>query len=105
MTQFDDRERAEELRFAMDSELLFKINARRDKYVGIWAADLLGLTGEEKDLYAASIVVADLEEIGDEDVIRKLTKDFAAKNVEVSDHAIRKELEKQFEIAREELMK
>ncbi len=92
MTTFDKREAAEEGKFAHDEELQFKARARRDKLVGQWAAERLGLSGAAAESYAAEVVTADLEEHGDADVIRKLKKDFAAKNVQVSDHQIERTL-------------
>jgi hypothetical protein len=92
MTTFEKREAAEEGKFAHDEELQFKTRARRDKLVGQWAAEKLGLSGASAESYAAEVVKADLEEHGDADVIRKLKKDFAAKNVQVSDHQIERTL-------------
>ena len=81
MSQFDDRERGEEAKYSLDQQSLFKATARRDKLLGLWAADLLGLSGAEAEEYAKSVVVSDLEEPGDEDVIRKVLGDFDAKGV------------------------
>jgi len=75
MTTFDDRENAFEARFAHDAEMQFKAEARRNKLVGLWAADILGKTGEEATAYALSVVKADFEEAGHEDVVRKLVAD------------------------------
>ncbi len=75
MTTFDDRERAFEAKFAHDDELQFRVNARRDKLVGLWAAGKLGLNGDAAAEYAASIVREDFKEPGDEDVIAKLVAD------------------------------
>lgn len=93
MTQFDDRERAFEAKYAHDQELQFKITARRNRLLGEWAADRMGLTPEERDAYAKSVVQADFEEVGDEDVIRKLTGDLMAAKVEVTDAELRAALE------------
>jgi hypothetical protein len=92
MTTFDKREAAEEGKFAHDEELQFKARARRNKLVGQWAAEKLGLSGAAAEFYAAELVKADLEEHGDADVIRKLKRDFAAKNVQVSEHQIERTL-------------
>ncbi len=78
MTTFDNRENAFENKFAHDAELQFKVIARRNKLLGLWAAERLGLTGEAAETYAKSVVAADFEEAGDEDVIRKLVADLAA---------------------------
>lgn len=77
MTTFDDRERAYESKFALDAEMQFRANARRNKLLGLWAAGLLGKTGAEADAYAASVVKADFEEAGDDDVLRKVAGDLA----------------------------
>ncbi len=88
MTTFDKREEAFEQQFAHDEELRFKATARRNKLLGLWAAEKLGLTGAEAESYAKSVVVADFEEPGEHDVIRKIRKDFDAKGVVQSDHQI-----------------
>jgi hypothetical protein len=90
MTTFDKREEGFEKRFAHDEELRFKANARRNKLLGLWAAQKLGLSGADADAYAKEVVVADLEEAGDDDVFRKVRKDFDAKGVAESDHQIRR---------------
>ena len=88
MTTFDKREEAFEQQFAHDEELRFKATARRNKLLGLWAAEKLGLSGAEADAYAKSVVVADFDEPGDHDVMRKIRTDFDAKAVEQSDHQI-----------------
>lgn len=75
MTSFDDRENAFESKFAHDAEMAFKANARRNKLVGLWAADLMGRVGDVAEQYAKDVIKADFEEAGDEDVIRKLVSD------------------------------
>jgi hypothetical protein len=93
MTTFDDRESAFENKFAHDADLQFKITARRNKLVGHWAAEKMGLTPEETTSYATSVVQADFEEAGDEDVVRKLLGDLTSAGVEVDDAMIRAALE------------
>lgn len=93
MTTFDKREEGFEKRFALDEESRFKALARRNKKLGLWAAEKLGLAGDEAQAYAKDVVVADLEEAGDEDVFRKLRTDFDAKGVDVSDHQIRRNMD------------
>jgi hypothetical protein len=93
MTTFDNREAAFENKFAHDEELQFKITARRNKIVGLWAAEAMKLTPEEADAYAKSVVQADFEESGDEDVIRKLLGDLTSAGVETDDAAVRSALE------------
>src|SRR5580704_7581005 len=90
MTTFDKREEGFEKQFAHDEELKFKATARRNKLLGMWAAEKLGLAGAEADAYAKSVVMADFEEPGDHDVFRKIRADFDAKKVEQSDHQIRR---------------
>jgi len=104
MTTFDGRERAHESKFARDEEMLFRITARRNKLVGRWAAAKMGLTPEETDAYATAVVQADFEEVGDEDVVRKLMGDLTAANVEISDDEIRQALAENEIEARRQLM-
>lgn len=92
MTTFDERERSYEKKFAMDEELRFKAEARRNKVVGQWAAEKLGLTGAAVDDYVKSVRKADLAEKGDDDVFRKIRKDFDDKSVKVSDAELSKKL-------------
>jgi hypothetical protein len=93
MTSFDNRKDAFENRFAHDEELRFKALARRNKLLGLWAAEKLGKSGAEADAYAKSVVIADFEEAGDDDVVRKVKADFAAANVDQSDHQIRRTMD------------
>ena len=93
MSGFDDRENAFENKFAHDQELEFKAVARRNKLLGLWAAELMGLTGDDAEAYGKDVVKADFEEAGDEDVFRKVRGDLDAKKVELSDHLLRKQME------------
>lgn len=99
MTTFDDRERRFETEFANNEALRFKAEARRDKLVGHWAAEILGLSGTDADEYAKSVVRADLEEPGDEDVFRKLRADLDGAREKVSDEKIRAKMAECFEEA------
>jgi hypothetical protein len=90
MTTFEDREKGFERKFAHDEELKFKATARRNKLVGLWAADKMGLTADEAQAYAREVIKADLAEPGDEDVFRKVRADFDAKGIDQSDHQIRR---------------
>ncbi len=90
MTTFDDRKDAFEKKFAHDEELRFKAMARRNKLLGLWAAGQLGQSGAEADAYAKSVVMADFEEAGDEDVLRKVRKDLEAAGKTVSDAELRR---------------
>jgi len=89
MTNFDDREKSFERKFALDEELRFKSAARRNKLLGLWAAEKMGMSGDDAQAYAREVVKADLEEPGEEDVYRKIRGDFDAKNIDQSDHQIR----------------
>ncbi|MGW9333283.1 DUF1476 domain-containing protein [Bosea sp. NPDC055594] len=89
MATFDQRKDAFENKFAHDEELRFKAMARRNKLLGLWAADKLGKSGADAEAYAKSVVLADFEEAGDEDVVRKVKADFAAGNVAAGDSEIR----------------
>jgi len=93
MTSFDDREKAYEKKFAHDAELKFKASARRNKLLGVWAAEKMGMTGDDVEHYAKSVVLADLEEPGDEDVFRKVRSDFDDAGIDQSDHQIRRTME------------
>ena len=88
MTTFDKREEGFEQQFAHDEELRFKATARRNKLLGLWAAEKLGLKGAEADSYALSVVMSAFEDTGEHDVMRKIRKDFDAKGVVQSDHQI-----------------
>lgn len=104
MTAFDDRERAFETKFARDEEMMFRVTARRNKLVGLWAAGQMGLTTEEADAYATAVVQADFEEMGDDDVVRKLLGDLTAAGVETDEGRIRSALDDKTVEARRQLM-
>jgi hypothetical protein len=103
MSQFDERKSAEESNYVRNEELDFKVTARRNKLLGAWAAGLMGLEGEAAEDYAKSIVMADFEEAGDDDVYRKVKSDLDAKGVDVSEHQVRREMESLLETARAQL--
>ena len=104
MTTFDNRENAFENKFAHDADLHFKITARRNKLLGHWAAEKMGLTPEETTAYATAVVQADFEEAGDEDVVRKLMGDLTSAGVEIDDSAIRAALEEKMVEARRQFI-
>ena len=104
MTDFQDRERAAESKFAHDEEMHFRIHARRNRLVGMWAAERMGLSAVEAEAYAKSVVQADFEEAGDEDVIRKLLGDLTSAGVEISEADIREALEARAVEAKRALM-
>ena len=99
MTTFDKREEGFEKKFALDEELKFKATARRNKLLGMWAAEKLGMSGPAAETYAKEVVAADFEEPGDQDVFRKIRKDFDAKGVAQSDHQIRRTMDELMEQA------
>ncbi|WP_029076076.1 DUF1476 domain-containing protein [Kaistia adipata] len=103
MTTFDQRKDAFESRFAMDEAIRFKAVARRNKQLGLWAAGLLGKAGADADSYASDVVAADFEEAGDEDVFRKIRRDFDAAGVKQSDHEIRRTMDELLVIAIEQI--
>jgi len=100
MTTFDNREKAFEDKFARDAELQFKVAARRNKLLGLWAAELLKLTPEEAETYAKSVIHADFEEAGDDDVFRKIYGDLTARGIEISEHQVRRVMEEKMAEAR-----
>lgn len=104
MTDFKDRQRAEETNFAREEEMLFRITARRNRLLGAWAAERMNLSATETEAYAKAVVQADFEEAGDEDVVRKLIGDLTSAGVDTNDAEVRAALEaKQIE-ARRQLM-
>lgn len=103
MSTFDKRQEGFENKFAHDEELRFKAEARRNKVLGAWAAEKLGKSGDEAADYAKSVVLADFEEPGDEDVYRKVKADFEAANVDVSEHQLRREMADMMDAAIEDL--
>jgi hypothetical protein len=101
----DDRKKAFEDKYARDKELQFKVSARRNKLLGLWAAEQMGLKGDAATAYAKSVIESDFEESGDEDVFRKVAADLKAKKVDLSDHRLRKRMDELLAEAREQLMK
>jgi hypothetical protein len=89
MTTFDERERAFEKKFVLDEELRFKVTVRRNKLLGLWAAQIMGMADAEAENYAKAVIKADFELPGEEDVVRKVSGDLAAKNVGQSEEKIR----------------
>ncbi|MBN9506491.1 MAG: DUF1476 domain-containing protein [Altererythrobacter sp.] len=104
MTDFDDRKRAEEAKFALDADTAFRVAARRNRLLGQWAAARMGLTPEETEAYAKAVVQADFEEAGDEDVIRKVLGDLTAAGVDIDEAGVRAALEEKAVEARRQLM-
>jgi hypothetical protein len=90
MTTFDKREEGFEKKFAHDEELRFKATARRNRMLGLWAAEKLGLAGDAANAYAKEVVLSDFEEAGDHDVLKKVQKDLDAKGIAQSEADIRR---------------
>ena len=101
MAQFDDREKAHEAKFARDGELRFKAEARRNKLLGLWAAEHMGLSEEHAKAYAGEVVASDFEEAGDEDVFRKVFEDLKGSGVTVSEGEVRMKMAELLAQARE----
>lgn len=93
MKQFDNRKKGEETKFSLDGTLRFKATARRNKLLGLWAAERLGLSGAEAEAYAKSVVEADFERPGDDDVMEKVLNDLQRQSPDVTEHQIRKRME------------
>ena len=105
MAGFDEREKGQEAKFAHDSEMEFKAEARRNKLLGLWAAEKMGVAEESDRLaYAAEVVAADFSEVGEEDVVRKITGDFADKGVAVGEDEIRAKLAELLPVARDQVL-
>ncbi len=105
MNEFDERERSFEKKFQMDEELQFKIAARSNKYLGEWASLKLGKNEEEKKNYIQEVIISDLQEAGQEDVFRKIKKDFQAASITVEETEIRDQMEKALSRAKEDFKK
>jgi hypothetical protein len=104
MTTFDERESAFETKFARDQEMQFRIHARRDRLLGLWAAELMGLTSVEADGYARDLIRSDFETITDDDIVRKLLGDLTSAGVEIDETAIRAQIEAKTVTARRQLI-
>lgn len=103
MTQFEGREKAYENEFVRNEEFDFKVNVRKNKLLGLWAASHMGLSGAQAEEYYKEVIKSDFEEAGDEDVYRKLKTDLDAKGVDLSEHQIKREMADQLEIARAQM--
>ncbi len=104
MTTFNDREKSFEKKFEKDQELQFKVNARRNKLLGLWAAGLMGKSGADAEAYAKEVVLADFDKPGDSDVMAKLVKDLAAAGKPTEEHTVRKQAERLMDDAKKQLM-
>ena len=103
MTTFNDREKSFEKKFQHDQELQFKVNARKNKLLGLWAAGLIGKAGADAEAYAKDVVMADFEKPGDSDVMNKLMTDLAAAGKPMEEHSIRKQGERLLEEAKKQV--
>jgi hypothetical protein len=103
MTNLNDRKDAFENKFAHDEQLKFKAAARRNKLLGLWAAELMGKSGDAAAQYAKEVVASDFEEAGDHDVFRKVRADFDAAGVDQSDHQIRRTMDELMAVAAEQI--
>jgi len=104
MTTFDKREDEAEARFKHDQDLAFKAGARRNKLLGLWAAEQIGHVGASAEAYAKEVVISDFDRAGDDDVLQKVLKDLTDAGIDVSEHRIRKEMDRLMEIARAEVL-
>ncbi len=104
MTTFNDRERAFEDKYKHDQELQFKVEVRRNKLLGLWVAEMLGLSGADAEAYAKEVVAADFEEPGDADLIRKIQGDTQPKNIDLSEHRLRKKMDELVAVAKDQIM-
>ena len=105
MTTFDEREKAFEKKFEHDQDLQFKATSRKNKMLGLWAANLMGKSGADAEAYAKEIVLANFEKPGENDVLHKLMKDLAAAGKPTDDHTIRRQAERLMVVAKEQMMK
>ena len=104
MTSFNEREKAFENKYKHDQELQFKVEVRRNKLLGLWAAELLGLSGADAEAYAKEVIASDFDEPGDDDVLRKVLADFETNSADMSAHRLRKKMDELTELAKQQLM-
>lgn len=102
---FDDREKSFEAKYKRDQETEFKVSARRNKLLGLWAAERFGLAAAEAEAYAREVVAADFDEPGDADVQRKVMADFRARGIEITEHQLRHRMDELMATAREQILK
>ena len=103
MADFNEREKAFEAKFKLDEELRFKATARRNRLLGVWAAEKMGLSESEGEAYAKEVVKSDFAEPGDDDVLQKVLADLQGKGVEMSDRLLRKHMDELMEVAVEQV--
>lgn len=103
MTTFDNRQRDAEKKYEHDEELRFKAGARRNKLLGLWAAEEMSITGDAADAYAKEVVISDFDRPGDEDVLEKVHQDFVDKGLDISTQRVRKEMDRLMDEARKQV--
>jgi len=104
MSSFDEREKSFEKKFIRDAELQFKVNAKRNKYLGEWAADKLGKKDRDRTAYAQEVIKSDFAEPGDEDVFRKIQSDFKKASISIPDSEIREQMSSLLERAKKDFL-
>ena len=104
MSGFDDREKAFERKFKHDQDTLFRIQNRRNRLLGQWAAEVMGLPAAEVDAYVKAVIMSDMDKPGDDDVHDKVYADLHAKNIDLSDHRLRKKMDELLQIAHDQVM-
>jgi hypothetical protein len=104
MPTFEDREKGFEHKYKHDKELEFKVNARRNRLLGLWAAKELGIPDAEAEAYAKTVVMADFQRPGDDDVLEKVVADFKKKGIAMTEHRVRKHMTELLEAARQQVM-
>lgn len=105
MTTFNERKKAEEAKYQHDQEFRFRVKVRRNKLLGLWAAEKMGLSEAEAEGYARDVVQSDFQRPGDSDVLEKVLADLRAQNVEMDEHRVRRQMERLLEVAREQVSK
>ena len=101
---FNEREKGYEAKYHHDQETQFRITARRNKLLGLWAAERMDIVGADADAYAKAVVIADFEEPGDADVVRKVIGDLTAKGIEITERALRNEMDRCEAVARDQVL-
>lgn len=105
MSTFDEREKGFEAKYKLDQETQFKVNARRNRLLGEWAAAKMGMSGAEIAAYAKTVVESDFTRPGDEDVVEKVTKDLADKGIKLAAGDVRKEMDRLLAVAKDQISK
>ena len=103
MTTFDDRKKGQEAKYSKDQETTFRVIARRNKLLGLWAAEQLGMQGEAADAYARQVIEADFEKPGDDDVVEKVMADFSAQSIDMKESSLREKMADFLEEARQQI--